>query len=144
MAPDEEYLVLASDIPARSYAATPALFRGARAVKRQLAEAPGLVGFSLLARPLRKQYASLSVWTDEAALAGFARSDAHGRLMEELRPAMAPTTFVRWTIDGSQGRPSWREALRRLSAARGERGEATPTDPDPARAGCPPGHQSTS
>jgi heme-degrading monooxygenase HmoA len=109
--------VLASSLPARDYAATPALFRGANATKRQLRDAEGLVGFSLLARPLRKQYGSLSVWRDEAALQEFARSSPRGQLMRDLAPRMGETAFVRWTIPGSAGRPSWREAWARLASA---------------------------
>lgn len=120
MDPEAEYLVLASSIPAQDYGATPALFRGASATKRQLRDADGLVGFSLLARPARKQYATLSVWRDESALQAFARSSPHGDLMRELAPRMGDTAFVRWTIRGSAGRPSWREAWERLGSAGSE------------------------
>lgn len=118
MDPDTEYLVMASSLPALDYAATPALFRGARATKRQLRDADGLVGFSMLARPARKQYGSLSVWRDEDALQAFARSSPHGQLMRDLAPRMGQTAFVRWTITGAQGRPSWAEAWDRLASVR--------------------------
>jgi heme-degrading monooxygenase HmoA len=111
---DGEYVVLASLIPPRSRTSTWQLFRGSRAVTAQLASTPGVVGFALLARPLRKQYATLSVWQDEAALRTFASSAPHRDLMAALGPAMAPTTFVRWMMRGSDGRPSWREAMSRL------------------------------
>ena len=113
--PDHEYLVLASSIPARSIKSTPRLFRGASAVRKQLAGTDGVTGFSLLARPLRKQYATLSVWVDEAALAAFAGGSPHRELMADLAPEMAATKFVRWTIKGSDGQPSWSEALMRLA-----------------------------
>lgn len=112
--PDRQYLVLVSSIPPRRLAATWRLFRGASAVRKQLAATEGVVGFSLLARPLRKEYATLSVWTDEGALEAFAATTPHRELMNQLAPEMAPTRFVRWTIRGSDGRPSWTEALRRL------------------------------
>lgn len=115
--PDRSYLVLASSIPAREYSSTWRMFRGSRVVGRQLASTEGVLGFSLLARPARKQYATLSVWNDDDALAAFANADPHGELMRELAPAMGQTTFVRWTINGSAGKPSWREALERLAAA---------------------------
>lgn len=111
---DREYLAFASWIPARRYGATSRMFRGASAVREQLATTPGLVGFSLLARPVRKQYATLSLWENDAALATFSRSERHGRWMEELAPEMGDTKFVRWTIRGTEGPPTWREALRRL------------------------------
>jgi len=74
----------------------------------------GVLGFSMLAEPLRKHYATLSVWRDEAALDGFAKAHPHDRLMAELAPAMGATKFVRWTISGIDGRPSWNDALTRL------------------------------
>jgi hypothetical protein len=112
--PEREYLVLASSIPPLSRSSTWRLFQEASAVRKQLASARGVVGFSLLARPWRKQYATLSVWIDEAALGAFTRGDPHGQLMSRLAPEMGPTKFVRWTIPGSGGRPSWSDALRRL------------------------------
>jgi hypothetical protein len=113
--PDREYFVLASSIPPLSRSSTRRLFKGASEVRKQLAGAEGLVGFSLRARPARKQYATLSIWVDEGALTAFAGANPHRDLMAGLAPEMGPTKFVRWTIKGSAGRPSWRDALDRLS-----------------------------
>jgi heme-degrading monooxygenase HmoA len=113
--PDGDYLVLASSIPARRLSSTGRLFAGASAVRKQLEATEGVVGFSLLARPARKQYATLSVWTDEPALAAFAAGTPHVQLMADLSTEMGPTKFVRWTMKGSDGKPSWREALKRLA-----------------------------
>jgi heme-degrading monooxygenase HmoA len=112
--PNREYVVLASSIPPVSRSSTRRLFNGASAVRKQLASTDGVVGFALLARPLRKQYATLSIWVDEPALAAFADQSPHRELMVDLSPEMGATKFVRWTISGSEGRPSWGEALRRL------------------------------
>jgi hypothetical protein len=112
--PERGYLVLASSIPPRSLSSTWRMFRGAGAVRRQLAQTEGIVGFSLLAEPLRKRYATLSVWTDDAALTAFAGAQPHHDLMGSLAPEMGPTKFVRWTIRGADGRPSWPDALARL------------------------------
>lgn len=112
---DREYVVLASSIPPLRRSSTRRLFKGAGAVQAQLARTDGVVGFSLLARPWRKQYATLSVWADEAALAAFSDQAPHRELMADLVPDMGPTKFVRWTITGADGRPSWSEALRRLA-----------------------------
>jgi len=73
------------------------------------------MGFSMLAEPLTKLYATLSVWRDEAALDAFARAHPHDPLMTDLAPAMGPTQFVRWAIKGTDGPPSWPSALERLS-----------------------------
>jgi heme-degrading monooxygenase HmoA len=112
---EREYLVLASSIPPKSRRSTWRLFRGARAVRKQLRDTDGVIGFALLARPLRKEYATLSVWTDEDALASFAATNPHRELMRTLSYDMGPTKFERWTIRGSEGRPSWNDALNRLA-----------------------------
>jgi len=111
---DRSYLVLASSIPPRQLSSTWRLFRGASAIRAQLAKTDGVIGFSLLARPLRKQYATLSVWAHEDALSAFSHARPHDQLMADLAPEMGPTKFVRWTIKGSDGRPSWKDALARL------------------------------
>jgi hypothetical protein len=115
--PEREYLAFASWIPPRSRRSTWRLFRGSRAVAGQLADTEGAVGFSMLARPARKEYATLSLWVGSAALDAFAQSSTHGRLQRELSSEMNPTMFVRWTVRGSDGVPSWSEALRRLTDA---------------------------
>lgn len=114
MEPDSDYVVLASSIPARQWRSTPRLFRGSRAVAAQLERTDGVVGFSMLARPLRRQYGTLSIWRDESSLRAFAQSPPHRELMSTLIDEMADTRFERWTIRGAQGRPRWREAMTRL------------------------------
>ena len=113
--PDRDYLAVATAIPVRGWSSTGHLFRGASAVRKQLASSDGVIGFSLLARPLRKQYATISLWDDESSLAAFTRAHPHGRLRHDLAPELGHAGFVRWTIKGADGPPSWREALRRLS-----------------------------
>ena len=90
------------------------MFRGSRAVRKQLMATDGVMGFSMLAQPLRKHYATLSVWRDDAALDGFVGARPHNELMVSLVGEMGATEFVRWTISGANGRPTWREALERL------------------------------
>jgi heme-degrading monooxygenase HmoA len=105
---------LASWIPPKKRSSTWRLFRGSRAVADQLAGTEGVIGFSMLARPIRKHYATISLWSDDAALAAFARSAAHGRLQRDLSHEMAATSFVRWTVRGEDGVPSWADVLHRL------------------------------
>lgn len=114
MTPTSEYLVLASAIPPKSIRSTWQLFNGSRAVRRQLLDTDGVMGFSMLAEPLRRHYATLSVWRDAEALDAFGRSRPHDALMADLAASMAPTTFVRWTISGTDPVPTWGDALERL------------------------------
>lgn len=115
MDPGAEYLVLASAIPPKSVRSTFRLFQGSRAVRKQLLDTDGVMGFSMLAQPLRKYYATLSVWRDDEALTAFSSAHPHDDLMVGLAPLMANTEFVRWTITGADGVPTWRDALERLT-----------------------------
>ena len=88
-------------------------FRGVSAVRKQLGTADGLAGYTLRARPLARDYWTLSVWTGETALREFTRTPPHVRLMASLKPVMGPATFVTWTISAADGRPSLAGALER-------------------------------
>jgi heme-degrading monooxygenase HmoA len=114
--PDEELTALASHLPLKRLLRTPRFFRHVQAVRKQLRTAPGLVGYSLLARPLQKEYWTLSVWNDEAALMAFVQAQPHAGVMRALRPEMGATKFVRWPLTGVDTPPTWDDALRRLNA----------------------------
>jgi hypothetical protein len=108
------YLALASSIPAKRVTDAGKMFRGSRQVRKQLAGAQGLIGFSLLARPFKKQYATLSVWESEDALQAFVHENPHEGLMGEIGPLLAAAKFVRWETSGAEAHPSWHDALVRL------------------------------
>jgi predicted enzyme related to lactoylglutathione lyase len=76
MEPGHEYLVMASHLPLRKNTSTVRFFRGVWAVRRQLAGADGLVGYTLRAKPFARDYWTLSVWNDQASLRAFMRSGA--------------------------------------------------------------------
>jgi quinol monooxygenase YgiN len=116
MQPGREYVVMASHLPLTRIASTVRFLRAVAAVRKQLAGAEGLVGYTLRAKPLARDYWTLSVWTDGSALREFMRSPPHVRLMSSLKPLMAPTKFVQWEITADDGRPDWTAALERLAA----------------------------
>jgi hypothetical protein len=68
MEPGSDYLVIASHLPLKRIPSTVPFFRGVWAIRKQLASADGLVGYTLRAKPLARDYWTLSVWTDETAL----------------------------------------------------------------------------
>ena len=111
---DREYLALISFLPLRRYRTIPSFLRRSGAIGRQLEESPGLVGFSLRAKPLSKGFYTLSVWEDEKSLMEFVRRGVHRETMRALGPRMGETRFVRWTVRGPEVPPAWEEALRRL------------------------------
>jgi heme-degrading monooxygenase HmoA len=107
---------MASSLPLRSLRATVRFFRFVRAIRRQLSNSDGLIGYSLWAKPIAKRYWTLSVWRDETSLAAFMRASPHREIMARLRPDMEATTFVRWTVKGSDTPVAWEDAVRRLDA----------------------------
>ena len=114
MAPDREYLAFASFLPLKRLAATPKMMGLASSVRRQLKDTPGIVGYSLDAKPFAREYYTLSVWDDEASLQAFVVHSPHVDVMSKLADDMDDTKFVRWTITGAEPRPTWAEAKQRL------------------------------
>jgi quinol monooxygenase YgiN len=116
MEPGTGYLVMASHLPLKRITATARFFRAVFAVRTQLAAADGLIGYTLRAKPLARDYWTLSVWTDNTALREFMRTPPHVKVMTTLKPYMGPTKFVTWTISAADGRPSMAGALDHLAA----------------------------
>ena len=108
------YLVMASYLPLTRLTSTVRFFRAVSVIRKQLADADGLVGYALRAKPLARDYWTLSIWADDSALHAFMRTPPHVGVMSSLKPLMGPTKFVRWEITSSDGRPSWEGALDRL------------------------------
>jgi hypothetical protein len=117
MEPGTDYLVMASHLPLRRITATVRFFRGVSAVRKQLATADGLIGYTLRAKPLARDYWTLSVWKDNTALRVFMRTSPHIQLMTSLKPYMGPTKFVTWTISAADGRPGMAGSLEHLRMA---------------------------
>jgi heme-degrading monooxygenase HmoA len=117
MEPGSEYVVMASHLPLRKVSSTVRFFRAVNAVRGQLADTDGLVGYTLRAKPLSRDYWTLSVWKDRDALTEFMRTSPHVGIMTSLKPLMEPTKFIYWSIKGSDGRPDFTDALKRLAAA---------------------------
>ena len=116
MEPGSDYVVMASHLPLKRISSTVRFFRGVSAVRKQLAVADGLVGYTLRAKPLARDYWTLSVWTNQGALRAFMRTPPHVQLMTSLKPYMGPTKFVTWSIGAADGRPSLAGALQRLTS----------------------------
>lgn len=117
MTPGRDYLVMASHLPLERISSTVRFFRAVQAVRNQLATADGLVGYTLRAKPLARDYWTLSVWQDQTALRAFMRTPPHTGVMTDLRPFMGPTKFTTWTITAADGRPGMADALRHLASA---------------------------
>jgi quinol monooxygenase YgiN len=117
--PNSDFVALLSYLPLKSYwRVFPFVFHTVQVVK-QLESAEGLLGYSLLARPLSKRFWTLSVWKDEDALRAFVQHPPHVRVMTALAPHMDKTKFAQWMVKGSQLPLRWDDALRRLTGGEG-------------------------
>jgi len=83
-------------------------------VVNQLVSAAGVLGYSVLARPLSRRFWTLSAWKNEAMLRTFVNHPPHVRIMTALTPHMGETKFVRWMVKGSELPLQWDDALSRL------------------------------
>jgi len=116
MEPGCSYLVMASHLPLKRFSSTLQFLRGVSAARKQLSAAGGLVGYTLRAKPLARDYWTLSVWKDEPVLREFMGTAPHVQLMTSLKPLMGPTKFVTWSIAAGDGRPDLANALERLAS----------------------------
>lgn len=114
MEPGRDYLVLASRLSLRRMAATPRMLGLSSSVRRQLKDTPGVIGYSLDARVFAKDYFTLSIWDDEAALRAFVAHAPHVDIMTTMADDMGENRFVTWSIAGTDARPTWAEARQRL------------------------------
>src|SRR5688572_1900649 len=113
--PHQEYLVMASRLPLRSHRTIPRFLGLTVSVARQLEGASGLVGYSLLAQPMRKTFWTLSAWTDRDALDAFVRTMPHLAVMRKLRTHMGHTRFITWMAPGAALPIAWDDAIERLT-----------------------------
>jgi quinol monooxygenase YgiN len=110
-----EYLALLSYLPLKKYRMIPRFLQFSFQIQRQLNNSPGVVGYSLRAKPLSRNFWTLSVWEDETALQNFVRKVPHLDAMTSLIPHMGPTRFSQWRVVGSSLPLHWDDAMRRWS-----------------------------
>jgi quinol monooxygenase YgiN len=124
--PGRSYLVMASRLPLRSRRTVPQFLRLTLSVVRQLERTEGLVGYTLLAQPMKKTFWTLSAWTDQTHLDAFVRAMPHLAIIRKLRPHMGQTRFTFWTVKGSALPITWDEAIDRLMSASATPGPGAP------------------
>lgn len=113
---EQEYLVLLSFLPLKSYLRIPTILSKTFTVQRQLSTTPGVIGYSLLTQPLALRFFTLSVWTREEALSTFVRTEPHKRVMRDILPLLHQdkSKFLRWNVKGKNLPVSWKDALKRF------------------------------
>jgi hypothetical protein len=112
--PEREYLVVLTFLPPHRLSKLPRFLGYVRKIRKQLDARPdGLIGYSLLAKPLRSRYWTLSVWDDVGALGRFIRESPHREAMTELPSVLTGFRTTRWKVFGSGVPPAWSDALAR-------------------------------
>jgi hypothetical protein len=115
-AESSEVVVMASRFRVRGFRHVLPFFLDALRVHAQMRKAEGAVGLSLVAHPLRKEFATLSAWRDRASLDAAVRAEPHLSVMARQRAAMADSTFRFWVAPAAELPLDWAEAQRRLAA----------------------------
>ena len=111
---DRDYLLLLTHLPVRRLSRLPRFLRYVRKIRQQLDLSPdGLLGYSLLAKPLSSNYWTLSAWRDADAIAAFIQQPPHRDAMHELSKVLPGFKTDRWTVTGRDLPPSWEDALTR-------------------------------
>ncbi len=116
--PGQKAYVMASRFNLTSARHTQAFLLGAMRIRRQALGSDGLIGVSLRAFPLRKQYWTLSAWTGEQALREFMRAEPHGSFMRRARPWMRDAAFKFWELPPEElgAKTLWESAKEHIQA----------------------------
>ncbi|MGW2016161.1 DUF3291 domain-containing protein [Streptomyces sp. NPDC001927] len=128
--PGTEAYVMASRFEVRSLADVPRFFLKSLAAWRQVKSAPGALGASLIAQPLKRTFYTLSAWENRDALYTYARTEPHRSITTALRPTMRASTFTFWQTPADQLPITWNEAKQRLTAQAAEAASGTPGGPE--------------
>jgi hypothetical protein len=91
------------------------LLTGGMRLRRAVLRAPGALGASVRAHPVRGRYYTLSMWKDQDSLMAFAHGSAHRRAVRGLAE-LAPTRGVLISRPAGPQRPTWPDTLRWLTA----------------------------
>jgi hypothetical protein len=110
---DREYFALLSHLPLNKYRAIPAFLKFTFQIQKQLGATPGIIGYSLRAKPLSCNFWTLSAWIGEKQLLDFVAKIPHGQAMKTMMPHMGPTKFTKWKVLGSALPLRWEEAMER-------------------------------
>lgn len=114
-APGAQAYAMASRFEVRSAKDVPRFFLKSLAAWRQVRSAPGCLGASLTAKPLRRVFYTLSAWQDRDVLDAFAATQPHRGIMASLRPTVRTATFTFWEVPAKQLPLTWEDAHRRLT-----------------------------
>jgi heme-degrading monooxygenase HmoA len=85
-------------------------------IRRQLATADGLIGYTLNARLTRKEFWTVSVWRTKDDLERFASADPHVTISRTKHERTGQSQFVFWTCRGDDLPIGWSLVAEHLEA----------------------------
>jgi hypothetical protein len=98
---------MGSHLPLRGYRYVPRFLLHSLKIRRQLAQADGLIGYALNAQLLRKEFWTVSVWRTRDDLERFAKANPHSTITQTKPRRMAESAFVFWTCEGRETPVAW-------------------------------------
>jgi heme-degrading monooxygenase HmoA len=117
--PDRQYHVFATTLPLNGPQHLPRFMAQTAKIRRQLADADGLVGYSLNAKLVKLVFYTLSVWESAEHMGRFAAADPHAAASRSRPQRMGRTVFLPWSAPGAELPPTWDDVIARLAAAGG-------------------------
>jgi heme-degrading monooxygenase HmoA len=115
--PARSYVGFATLLPLTRHRHIPGFLRDTLRVRRQLAAAPGLVGYSLLAGLGAKTFWTVSVWEDESALRAFAAAEPHRDVTRRTPDRMGASRFQTFAVTGAEVPLRWADVRQRFAAS---------------------------
>ena len=100
-------------MPLKRYRAIPRFLQFSFQIQKQLRDTPGVIGYSLRAKLISRNFWTLSVWENEKALMDFVAKIPHGEAMQAMIPHMGPSKFTQWKVNASALPLRWEEAIKR-------------------------------
>jgi heme-degrading monooxygenase HmoA len=108
---------VATYLPLKTLKAFPRFAGFTLKIRKQLEQAPGVVGYSLSADLRRFNFYTLSAWESPEHIRLFMLEEPHRAAMKWERSeksGMGRFTSMRWTGDSSEVPPDWDDAVSRL------------------------------
>jgi hypothetical protein len=107
-------IVMASRFKLREWRDVPPFFLAALKIRQQMLRSPGIIGVSLIAKPIAKTFYTLSAWEDRSSLNAAVSRQPHLTTMERFRSRTEGSLFAFWSAAVRDPHPGWDEALQRL------------------------------
>jgi hypothetical protein len=112
--PDGPVTIMTSWLELRRLRDVPSFLIAALRIRKQMLGSPGALGVSLIARPARRTFWTLSAWQDQDSLSAAVGRPPHRKIMKQFRPRLAGSSFVTWSAAPTALPIGWDDALRRL------------------------------